>query len=136
MRSNSTRSGGRARRASRQVLDHLPRLLEDPETLTQEERYAREMIESSLRLLRDDNDVGDLKLLNAAVRELRYALKVFGPYRGVKKVATFGSARTPKKSPVYRTAKRFSSRITRVRRASSGRHSIAAANASRSWVRW
>jgi hypothetical protein len=93
------------------VLDGLSRLLEDPATLSPRELYARELIETSLKLLRDDTETGELKLLNAAIRELRYAFKVFAPYRRVRKVAAFGSARTAPASAVYETAVRFSERI-------------------------
>ena len=71
----------------------------------------REMIETRLKLLRDGTGIGDLKLLNAALRELRYAFKVFAPYRGVRKVSVFGSARTPPDAPAYRTAREFSRQI-------------------------
>ena len=50
---------------------------------------------------------GDLKVLNAALKELRYAFKVFRPYRHVRKVATFGSARLPSDHPVYPVAREF-----------------------------
>jgi uncharacterized protein (TIGR00730 family) len=69
------------------------------------------MIETSLRLLRDGTNIGDLKILNAALRELRYAFKVFAPYRGVRKVTCFGSARTPPEDPAYRTALEFAREI-------------------------
>jgi uncharacterized protein (TIGR00730 family) len=89
----------------------LPRVEGDPTHLGHEERLVREMIESSLRLLRDRTSIGDLKILNAALRELRYAFKVFAPYRGVRKVTCFGSARTPPEDPAYRTALEFSREI-------------------------
>jgi len=93
------------------VLDGLTRLLDETQTLSPREVYARELIETTLKLLRDDTDTGELKLLNAAIRELRYALKVFAPYRGVRKIAAFGSARIDPTSTVYRTAAEFSTRI-------------------------
>jgi hypothetical protein len=55
--------------------------------------YVRELVETSLKVCSDGTGTGDLKLLNAALRELRYAFKVFAPYRGVRKVSCFGSAR-------------------------------------------
>ena len=76
--------------------------------LGRDEAYVRELVETSLKLLRDHTGTGDLKLLNAALRELRYAFKVFAPYRQVRKVSCFGSARTPPTAPAYRTAKEFS----------------------------
>src|SRR5262249_45816013 len=44
---------------------------------------------------------GDLKVMHRTVRELRYALSVFAPYRSVRKVTVFGSARTLPSAPLY-----------------------------------
>ena len=84
------------------------------------------MIENALRLLRDGTSLGDLKLLNAALRELRYAFKVFAPYRGVRKVTAFGSARTPPGTPAYRTAHEFARRDRRAAASWSSPAAVAA----------
>jgi uncharacterized protein (TIGR00730 family) len=47
---------------------------------------------------------GDLKILSRSMRELAYAFKVFAPYRRVRKVTIFGSARTKPQAPAYKTA--------------------------------
>ncbi len=60
-----------------------------------------EIVANALKLLRDDNNRGDIKLLNKSLKELRYALKVFAPYRDVRKVSIFGSARTPESHDDY-----------------------------------
>jgi uncharacterized protein (TIGR00730 family) len=101
----------RARRRPSVLRELLPRVEGDPERLGRDEQLVREMIETNLRLLRDGTGTGDLKILAAALRELRYAFKVFAPYRGVRKVTVFGSARTPSDDPAYRTALEFSRRI-------------------------
>ena len=41
-----------------------------------------ELIVSAVRLARDRADRGDLKIANAALKEMRYAFHVFAPYRG------------------------------------------------------
>lgn len=75
--------------------------------LTEEERRKQvsELIESiketADKLLRDDSSRGDLKILSRTLRELRYAFKVFSPYRDRRKVTVFGSARTPSDDPAY-----------------------------------
>src|ERR1700759_3123172 len=53
------------------------------------------------RLGRDAADRGDLKIANAALKEMRHAFQVFAPYRAARKVAIFGSARTQPDSPLY-----------------------------------
>ncbi len=69
--------------------------------------YARQMIVTALRFLNDDPSDGDFKLVNAAIKELRHALRVFAPYEGIRKVSAFGSARTQPGSPDWVQAERF-----------------------------
>src|ERR1051325_2206648 len=69
------------------------------------------MVETCLKLLRDETRLGDVKLLNAALRELRYAFKVFTPYRNIRKVSVFGSARLAQSSAPCRTAHEFARQI-------------------------
>ena len=70
-----------------------------------------EMVVTALKIGEDGFDRGDIRLINTAMKELRYAFKVFYPYRHVRKVAIFGSARIPKKSEEYRQARDFAKRI-------------------------
>ncbi len=51
--------------------------------------------------------IGELKLVSRALEEMRAAIAMFAPYRGVRKVATFGSARTQQDDPYFRTAEQF-----------------------------
>ena len=46
-------------------------------------------------------------ITNAAMKEMRYAFKVFAPYRDVHKVSVFGSARTRPGDPDYEQARAF-----------------------------
>ena len=84
----------------------LPRLMAGTD-LSPAEALVAEMIETSLRLLRDQTNLGDIKLLNAAIRELRYAFTVFAPYHGVRKISIFGSARTAQDAPAAVAARQF-----------------------------
>ena len=70
-------------------------------------KLLREMMISTYRLGQDEASTGDLKILNAALKELRYAFKVFRPYREVRKVAAFGSARVSRQHPAYPMAQEF-----------------------------
>lgn len=60
-----------------------------------------------LRLLTEKADRGDVKLIARAFRELRYAFKTFTPYRNIRKVTVFGSARTKEDAPACRQAVAF-----------------------------
>ena len=62
---------------------------------------------SADQLASDTPARGDLKILSRAIRELRYAFKVFSPYRRHRKVTVFGSARTPPEDPAYQQAVSF-----------------------------
>ena len=66
-----------------------------------------ELVTAIYKLGDEQAPVADLKLLTSAVKELRYAFKVFQPYRDIRKVAVFGSARTPRGAPSYRLARTF-----------------------------
>ena len=72
-----------------------------------DQRLIAELITSAYRLGADKATTGDLKILNAALKELRYAFNIFRPYRHIRKVATFGSARVEKSYPAYPIAQRF-----------------------------
>jgi uncharacterized protein (TIGR00730 family) len=63
------------------------------------------------RLEADATARGDLKILSRTLRELRYAFKVFRPYRRRRKVTIFGSARTAPDHPDYVTTEEFARRI-------------------------
>jgi uncharacterized protein (TIGR00730 family) len=60
-----------------------------------------EMIVTAMRLAREQADRGDLKIANAALKEMRHAFNVFAPYRSTRKAAIFGSARTKPDDPLY-----------------------------------
>ncbi len=64
--------------------------------------YKKSIIEETLRLLEADNAVADLKLVARTIHEIGKGLAVFRPYQDVRKVAVFGSARTPEDHPRYR----------------------------------
>lgn len=66
-----------------------------------------ELIVTALKMARDKMGTGDLKLMNRSLKELRYAAKVFAPYRDVPKVVVFGSARTAASEPEAQQAEEF-----------------------------
>lgn len=72
-----------------------------------DQQLLAELVTTAYRLGEDKATTGDLKLLNAAVKELRYAFKVFRPYRQMRKVATFGSARVTHQHEAYGSAREF-----------------------------
>ncbi len=91
-----------------QKIDELLQLVESDKT-TQEGDLIAQMIYTSLKLLQDDIDRGQLKLMVRSFKEMRYAYHVFKKHRFEKCVSIFGSARTPTDAPDYVAAKEFSS---------------------------
>lgn len=71
---------------------------------------VQEMITTALKLVDEKASRGDLKVVNTALKELRYAFKIFTPYRHIKKVSVFGSARAHKHSNEYKAAQLFAKR--------------------------
>jgi hypothetical protein len=71
-----------------------------------------DLIHTTLKLARDRTARGDLKILSSAVKELRYAFRVFAPYSHIHKVSVFGSARTPRGDPAYAQAEQFARLIS------------------------
>jgi uncharacterized protein (TIGR00730 family) len=78
---------------------------------TRVEPLIRSMIETCLGLASDEVEAHNLKLVDAALAEIRSALTCFRPYAGVRKVTTFGSARTQPEEPQYVLARTFSQKI-------------------------
>src|SRR2546430_4335432 len=66
-----------------------------------------EVVDNAIKLLRDQTNRGDIKLINKSMKEIRYALRIFAPYRETRKVSIFGSARTPEGDPDYLQAEEF-----------------------------
>lgn len=75
--------------------------------------YVSDMLRTAVKLLSDRPDLGQLKLVTTALKEMRYAYRVFNRYRGVKKISIFGSARTPEDHPDYVAARRFGELIAK-----------------------
>jgi uncharacterized protein (TIGR00730 family) len=69
------------------------------------------MMMTSLKIGRDATSMADLKMLHRALKEMRYANKVFHPWRQVRKISVFGSARTKPDAPAYQAAEKFARRM-------------------------
>jgi hypothetical protein len=75
------------------------------------EESVADIIDNALKLLTDVKDSGDVRVIQTALRELRYAFKLFAPYAQVRKVSMFGSARTQPTRPEYQQAVEFGRKI-------------------------
>ncbi|MDD5130380.1 MAG: TIGR00730 family Rossman fold protein [Candidatus Omnitrophica bacterium] len=95
-----------------QVIDDLIAQLTQKSATPETEHLLREILTTNVKLGRESADKGDLKLVNNTLKELRYSFKIFSPYREVKKVIIFGSARSKNSSAEYKMAEEFSRRLT------------------------
>lgn len=95
------------------IQDSIRRLIEqsggDPESFQGD--LIRQMVSTSLKLMSGEHDTGQIKLMNRALKEMRYAYRIFNQYNGSKNVSIFGSARTPADHPDYKAAREFSQLI-------------------------
>jgi uncharacterized protein (TIGR00730 family) len=73
----------------------------------------REILTTAIRLATDGTDRLDLKITNAALKEMARAFRVFAPYRQVPKVTMFGSARTLPADPLYAQARELAATVAR-----------------------
>src|SRR5438132_9508628 len=72
---------------------------------------VEDVVENALKLLHDVQDLGDVRVIQTALRELRYAFKLFAPYANTRKVTIFGSARTQPSKTEYKQAVEFARKI-------------------------
>ncbi|MEI7954094.1 MAG: TIGR00730 family Rossman fold protein [Verrucomicrobiota bacterium] len=77
-------------------------------------RLLVEMMITGVRTARMDIAAGEFKLFNRTLKEMRRAEEVFKPWRNVRKVSVFGSARTLPDEPEYKAAVAFARRMREV----------------------
>lgn len=96
------------------VSEDYPLATEHDPTSERTSRYIEEIKETADKFARDNATRGDLKIVSRALKELRYAFKVFTPYRRMRKVTVFGSARTSPDHPAYQAALEFGKKFANV----------------------
>src|SRR4051812_40001385 len=75
------------------------------------EDLVADIVENALKLLKDVEARGDVRVIQTAIRELRYAYRMFAPHAHVRKVTMFGSARTLPTKAEYLQAVDFARKI-------------------------
>lgn len=78
---------------------------------TRAARLIANIVRTGQALAAGGASVGDLKIASRALDEMRRAFEMFAPYRSVRKVSTFGSARTQESDPYFTLAERFARAI-------------------------
>jgi len=78
----------------------------------------RQLIQQTLatvvRIAHSEIDRLDWKILSASLADMERGFQIFYPYRNVRKITIFGSARTPSERPEYQMAVEFARRVTQL----------------------
>lgn len=86
------------------VLEQLPNM--------QHGKLIRQVLETILRMMGREADRLDWKILNYALLDMEQGFQIFYPYRHVRKITIFGSARMAPGMPEYTMTHEFAKRIT------------------------
>ncbi|NEO84343.1 MAG: LOG family protein [Spirulina sp. SIO3F2] len=74
-------------------------------------KYLERAIAVLMRLAPADIERLDWKILTASLEDMERGIRLFHPYRHIRKVSIFGSARTPADKPIYQMAMDFAQRM-------------------------
>jgi uncharacterized protein (TIGR00730 family) len=66
-----------------------------------ERRFFQRLLKASADLYDGDGSSLDVKIASTALEEMTRAFDMFAPYRDIRKVSIFGSARTTPENPIY-----------------------------------
>jgi uncharacterized protein (TIGR00730 family) len=86
-------------------------IVSETEGLTENADLVREIVVSGLKVIKDKTNRGDVRMMNTALKELRYSSLVFQPFSDTRKVAVYGSARTDPADANYAMAEAFGRRM-------------------------
>ncbi|HLK45409.1 MAG TPA: TIGR00730 family Rossman fold protein [Acidimicrobiales bacterium] len=95
----------------RAAVDRLVDGLEGVVLARQQRDLVVSMVETVVGMARTDSDLLDLKIVDTALKEMAEAFEVFRPWRSVRKVTMFGSARTAPDDPIYVLARDLARRL-------------------------
>jgi uncharacterized protein (TIGR00730 family) len=101
---------GRYRTGRSAIDDELLHLL-DHVGAARDRDQLFEILASGVRLAGDGAERLDLKITNAALKEMRAAFRAFAPYRHIPKVTIFGSARTQPADATYVQARNLAQQL-------------------------
>jgi len=96
---------------STQEIDSLVSDLLDKSEINLNRRLIAELVKESLQLGNDATSTLNLKIVSAAIAEMREAFAMFAPFSERKKVTIFGSARTTKNDPVYKQTQAVAAKL-------------------------
>ncbi len=105
---------GRAATAESPEVAALVETFLDTARVSRDRDVGRGIVLATLDLMQGDASRLDLKLARAALGEMAEAFQMFAPYRDVRKVTIFGSARTESSDRTYELARELAGRFAAV----------------------
>ncbi len=78
---------------------------------TEHAEMIKEMMITALMLSENHVTEQDIGIIHTALKEMRYGIKLFSPYKTVRKVSVFGSARTEPTDLSYKYSAEFARKI-------------------------
>ena len=97
----------------RRLVADLLATVPDEDKDSRRKALLESILNTCISLAGDGAAIPDLKLIDAALSEMRRALNCFAPYASIRKLATFGSARSQPADPEYRLARDFAAAAAR-----------------------
>ncbi len=89
-----------------ELLNHLPNMKHG--------ELVQRALMTLVRMAEVEADRLDWKLLNSSLQDMEQAFRVFYPYRHIRKISIFGSARTKPDAPEYQMATDFARCVTQL----------------------
>ena len=80
--------------------------------MSKHEEWIERSLSTIVQMASEDLDRQDWKIIASSLRDMENAFQMFYPYRHVRKIVMFGSARVSPTSPEYQMAKDFATAIT------------------------
>ena len=92
---------------SYQALEGVVKKLSEIASTRHDPRYLQEYIKTGINMAQSEASDHDFTVLIRSGREMYRANCVFAPYRHIRKISVFGSARIRNDEPAYETAREF-----------------------------
>jgi hypothetical protein len=93
------------------IQDKIMDLIQSSCTETAHPDDIKEIIDTALRLTQNHVTDKDVGIIHTALKEMRYGMKFFSPYKNIRKISIFGSARTDPSKAIYIHTIEFAKRL-------------------------
>lgn len=96
---------------SKRLDKRIEALIEEAANTSEHGNLLREVIATVLRLSENHVAENDIQIIHTALKDMRFGFKFFAPYKDIRKVSVFGSARTKPSESIYQHSAEFARHI-------------------------